>query len=390
MNKKIKTLFFGLSSVFLALVFQNCSDVQFKTKNSVCSFGENGCVNEPIPLGKNCYEQNYKQPDKISDGQALDVLVVTDTSGSLADERRQVAEGMSLLLGQLPSSADINMSIMLAHGDNSPYGGRLYALRSSDKVFRAKNKSQQDVNNYVIENLASSLPEDHETDGGEALLYSLYSSLFKNYQEIQAEGFYRNNANLVIVMITDENDICSLGSYPRKERSTPVYDPNQNEYPAYDKYCLNEQGQEVVTPLVIKNALSDYKANSQTFVHSITYLDPNLVPRAGENEIGYGVIDLVDAMNGVKVDMGMATRDQNHIPTQLSKIGELTQQQLGFLKTQFSLNTDQTIDEQSIQVFVDGKANYDFQYDSTIKSVKVPNAGGESSQVDIQYCTSEQ
>lgn len=386
MKKAIKPIIWGFGVVSLSFAFQNCSDVEFKTKSSVCTEGE--VCTSSLPGGK-CFEQTYTQPSKVTENQALDILMVTDTSGSLAEERRQVAEGMTQLLQQLPSSANINMSVMLAHGDRSSYGGKLFAKRSSDLVFQAQNKSKQQISNYISENLASSLPSDNDTDGGEVLLYSLYSSLFKNYSSIQSQGFYREGTNLVVIMITDENDICSLGSYPRPERATPVYDPEQKEDDAYKKYCVNSNGQEVVTPEIIKNGFADIKSNAQVFVHSISYLNPNLVPNNGENEIGYGVIDLVDLMGGVKVDMGRATNDKDHIPRELAKIGELTQKQLGYLKTQFDLSATDQVDQQSVRVFVDGQPNYNFEFNSNQQAIKLSSAGSAGSVIQLQYCSLE-
>lgn len=387
MRKPIKIIFSGIALVGLSAVFQNCSDVQFKTQNSnVCLEGES-CSNEETPLADNrCYQQTYKQPEITTNNNALDILIVTDTSGSLVEERREVAEGVSLLLRQLPNNADVNMSIMLAHGDKTAYGGNLFAQRSYEKVFKAKDKSKDQINNYIIQNLGQSLPGDYDTDGGEVLLYSLYKSLFTNYQKIQSEGFYRDYANLVILMITDENDICSLGSYPRPERLQPVYDPERKELQAYQKYCLNGNQQLMVTPESIKNGFADLKNGSKVFVHSISYLDPKLIPNVGENEIGYGVIDLVDLTGGVKVDMGKATKDNNYIHSELSKIGELTQQQLGYLKTQFDLSSGESINAQSIRVFIDGKANFDYQYDSSTKSIKLLSPGSSGSKVEVNYC----
>lgn len=384
MRKAIKPILWGFGVISLSFGFQNCSDVEFKTKSSLCAEGE-VCTNS-LPGGK-CFEQTYTQPSTVTENQALDILMVTDTSGSLAEERRQVAEGMSLLLQQLPEAANINMSVMLAHGDRSSYGGKLFAKRSSDIVFRAQNKTKQQVSNYILENLASSLPADNDTDGGEVLLYSLYSSLFNNYLSIQSQGFYRQDTNLVVIMITDENDICSLGTYPRPERATPVYDPEQREDDAYQNYCVDSAGRAIVTPMAIKNGFADIKSNSQVYVHSISYLDPDLVPNNGENEIGYGVIDLVDLMGGVKVDMGKATNDKDHIPRELAKIGELTQKQLGYLKTQFDLKAANNVDPQSVRVFVDGQPNYNYEFNSSLQAVKLSSAGTAGSVIELEYCS---
>ena len=99
------------------------------------------------------------------------------------------------------------------------------------------------------------------------------------------------------------------------------------------------------------------------------------------------MIDLVDLMGGVKVDMGKATNDKDHIPRELAKIGELTQKQLGYLKTQFDLKAANNVDPQSVRVFVDGQPNYNYEFNSSLQAVKLSSAGTAGSVIELEYCS---
>ena len=388
MRKLTKVLLLGSGLSIIGLSFQNCSDVNFKTlEKSVCSEAT-GCIDRIAGADK-CFRLTYNQPDKYSGSNGkLDLLLVTDTSSSLAEERAEIAEGVSQLTRQLPNDADINISVLLAHGDNTSYGGVLFSHSQSPPVFNTMGKSSEQINNYTINNLSKNLPEDNETDGGEVLLYSLHKSLTAKLSENQNKGMFRSDADLAVILITDENDICSLGSYPRPGQPSPVVDPQGAENHSYEKYCTNNSGQSTVTPVSVLVDLKTVKHDKKVFAHSITYVSQDTMPKRNENEIGYGIIDLAELANGVQVDMGKAINDTNHINTELAKIGELTRRELGLIKSQFKLtNSDLSeIYPNSIVLLVDGNPQNSYNYDPTTQSLSVENPGTYGSNLQIEYC----
>lgn len=387
MRKLTKIIFLGSGLSIIGFGFQNCSDVDFQTiEKSFCS-ETTGCL-ERIAGADKCFRLTYNQPNKNNGSGKLDLLLVTDTSGSLAEEREEVAEGVSQLTRQLPGEADINISVLLAHGDKTSYGGVLFSHSQSQPVFNTMGKSAEQINNYTINNLSKNLPGDHETDGGEVLLYSLHKSLTSKLSENQSKGMFRSDADLAVILITDENDICSLGSYPRPGQASPVPDPQGAENYSYNKYCTNSSGQPIVTPTSVLADLKAVKKDKKVFAHSITYLSPDTMPHRNENEIGYGVIDLAELANGVQVDMGRAVNDTNHINTELARIGELTRRELGLIKSQFSLtNSDLSeIYPDSIVLSVDGQKQSHYSFDPKTDSLSVENPGTYGSNVQIEYC----
>ncbi|MCB0343238.1 MAG: hypothetical protein H6626_05995 [Pseudobdellovibrionaceae bacterium] len=319
------------------------------------------------PDGPFCYSEMQLQPDaEIT--KKIDVLFVVDTSGSLVEERDEIGDGVDALLGALPADVDAQFGVMLAHvGSRS---GRLYR-RYSDKpyVLNAANHSSEELRTILRDRMRL-VATENETDGGEAGLYSLNEAFSEaNLLESVGHGFFREDAALAVVFVADENDICAR--YP--QGVVPVVDPNNKEIPAFNRYCAN------ITPESVLAQVRAHQGERPSVVAGIIYHEQSDFPAVGENEIGYGYLEMIRMANGVAIDLA-----GNHIHQGLDQIGLLATKKLN-LKTEFPLSR-LDFDMSSLQVLVDGEPA-DHNYNADVNEVHLTGyAGVENSEIRISYC----
>lgn len=335
-----------------------------------------------------CFNDRYTQPSAAIT-KKVDLLFLLDTSGSLDEERLKVSDGVDAFITALPLDVDYRIGIMLAHGGRSTHSGRLYSYSrtGSAKVLRSDLLTLAEVRAGVRSDLTH-VRTDSDTDGGEIGMYSLTRSLDDDrLSEIRSQGFYRNDAALAVVIITDENDICA--DFPAGV--TPVPDPERSEARAKSTYCtriapahvvdgvtITPSYSEKITPASLLRKLQDLQAGRPLVVSAIAYTNVATVPRSGENEYGYGTLDLVGLANGVKVEM----TDASYV-SGLSQIGALTSVKLN-LQKEFPL-TQRILDSQTLVVKVDGRS-VPFTYIPEMNSVSLDELGTAESTIDISYC----
>ncbi|OQW52430.1 MAG: hypothetical protein A4S09_08740 [Proteobacteria bacterium SG_bin7] len=323
-------------------------------------------VEDPAPK---CYQDIYNQPD-FEITKKIDILFVTDTSSSLDEEKTAIAAGIDSFVAQLPVDVDFQIAVTLAHGSKSAHTGKLYKSTKGDGfVLGNKTLSLATIRQQLSYKLSGQPGDD--TDGGEMGMYSL-SQLLKdsNYSLAQSQGFFRPDAATAIVFIADENDICAI--YP--VGVTPVVDTNNSEPVVKARDCPGLSHGTVYTQL--KNR----RANLPVLVSGIVYTNPATVPRSGENEVGYGYIDLIKLSGDSAVDLASSDYAKG-----LSTIGGLVNKKLNLL-TSFKLKYD-NIDPASIVVKVDGKV-VKHTYVMLTNEVQIGSndAGTAKSVVVLDYC----
>ena len=334
MNRTINTtLRTAVTLATAVLVFQGCS----KTKMTFINADDVTVSGSSDPNNLTCIKEHYNQPTTELT-KKLDLLFVTDTSGSLDSERRAVANGIGNFISQLPSTADYQVAVALAHGPVSLHYGQLYKSGSEPTVLRSKELSITDIRNYLVSKLTNTRT-DNDTDGGEAGLLSLSNALSDTrLAEIRSQhNFFRPDAALAIIFVSDENDICAV--YP--SGVTRVYDPDKKELPAFDKYCKNQ-----VDAASVYDRLLDVQGVNPLLVSAIVYSDNATLVRSGENEFGYGYSDIVRLANGKMVDMAA-----NNIPAGLADIGKAAAIKMN-LRSDYTLSY-LNVDVSSIKAEVD-------------------------------------
>lgn len=318
----------------------------------------------------NCFQESFIQPP----GQLtniVDILFVTDTSGSLQEERAGIAAGIDAFVAALPANVNYRIGVMLAHGDQSYWSGRLYRKNNQGPlVLDSMTMPLATIRSYLQQRLTNPAG-DYETDGGEVGLYTVHRGLQPDrLAESQMAGFFRNDAALAVIYIADENDICS-GTPPG---ITLVPDPNNLEIPAAVTYCSNVNAGSVLTQL------RNRQGSNPLVVSGIIYTHVATVPQGGENEVGYGYIEHVELGNGVLVDLASGNYSQG-----LATIGEVVTLSLNLI-TEFTLSHSPVI-ENTINVAVDTQV-VPHVFAPSLNEVQIneQDAGGALSEILIDYC----
>jgi hypothetical protein len=264
-------------------------------------------TNSQSGLPNGCYLEEFPRMTSQAT-QSLDLLFVADTSASLDDDKAKIAAGIDAFVAGLPSSVDYQIAVMPAHGSRGSHSGALYSYRNNPIVLSSKTLSVASIRKYLHENLINA-PQDIWADGGEEGLYSLYHSMDQGkIDAIRAKGFFRKNAALAVVFISDENDICAR--YPAGVQRVP--DPEGYEIPAFKRDCAN------VDQNTVYSRLLNLQNGRPLIVSGVVYNDLKTVPVGkGQDEYGYGYMDLIQIAGGVSVDI--AKGDYSHGLAQIAQ-----------------------------------------------------------------------
>lgn len=319
-----------------------------------------------------CYQDVYA-PKEEDITRNIDILVIPDTSGSIIEERASIAEGFDAFLDVLPAAADVNIAVMLGHGSTSSHFGKLYQKSTEDLVLSTSSLTIDEIKAALkvkMENPAG----DGRTDGGEAGLASLNRALEDDYYAaIQAQGFFRQDAALVVVFVADEQDICAI--YP--EGVTPVLDPQGSEDSSRLVECFDGETQ-TVTPQSVLDKLKSRYVDRPLVTGGVIYTNSSTMPFGGENEIGYGYKEFVEFGGGFNVDMATGEYGDG-----LSKLGTLAMTRIDPIND-FNLQVT-NIDTNTIRTFVDGR-EVQYTYDPELNIASLNEERGPFSIAAVQYC----
>jgi len=349
-----------------------------------------------VPKGSNCETGDrsrwrWFQPE-VSKSKGVDLLFVVDSSLSLTPERRKVAKAISSFLETLPADADTRIAVLLGHGENSPWSGKLYS-RGSDPRVILPNALPRDRAEELLTHSLSCPAMDFGVGNGEMLLSSLQASLKdESFAEIQSQGFYRPDALLGVVFLTDENDVCFD---PRAHGYTRHPDYKSSilglEDIAYRKFCLDSAGALKVSSTSVIQGLRDRFPGKFIAMAGIVYSNPANVPYLGEDSIGHGIIELVEE-NATSQPSGpmpatiLDLKTGDFAPA-LNKLATMVSSQLT-LKTEFPLVGTVEVDEETLLVTVDG-VEVPATYNANSRTITIPgtSVGGAGSQIDVSACS---
>lgn len=345
--------------------FQATQRKDYKPKHTLFSQTEEGC-----------FIDQFVQPDEKPVGK-VDILFIVDTSYSLVDERTRVARGLDNLVKDFPFEVDYQIGVLLAHSHKSSYGGKLFQAGSEPVVLSNQKLSLAQIQGYLEDKLtlASSKYNERLTDGGEAGLFSLYAALTPTYLPYnQGKGFFRSDAALAVIFVSDENDLCA--QYPAGV--TRVADPDNLEASAYKLVCAPSSVNLVINEEYVYNYVNKRLNEPRLMIGGVLYNDVNSVPAVGENEYGYGYMELIERSGGTSVDIG-----SSDYSTGLADLGGLVKKMVE-LEHDFTLSQPE-VDEATIEATVDG-ASEAHTYEPSTNVVHLEYAGGANSIVEISYC----
>lgn len=370
MKKLVLSIYMVLGTTFM---FQGCSPVEFVAMKPVHSDGQPTNPN-PCHCQRECFEETFKQRDEQATTK-LDIIFVTDTSGSMDDERAAVANGISNMVGQLSSNIDYNIGVILGHGSTSSRSGKLYRSGANENLVLKKSELTLDqIKNGLVKKLTQPIPGDNDSDGGEEGLFSTAEALKEaNKQAIINAGLFRSDAALAIVYVADENDICAR--YP--SGVTRVPDPDGKEGPAFIRDC------ESVTPEGVYAQLKALKGTMPLAIGGVIYNNANTLIHDSENEIGYGYKEIIALNNGVSVDMA-----SNNISGELAAIGAHVNGTINF-QTEFQLHSTGIVPS-SVRVYVNGTlVAHSFNPSTNTVTIELDDCVSNSD-IRITYCLEEE
>ena len=380
MNSNMKNKMLVSILIPMALFFtQGCGKVKFNSsfKPEINTNSNPPGITPPPPevhdCGDNCFRETYSQKEETT--KKLDILFVTDTSGSLDAERQEVADGIKNFIGQLPPGTDFNVSVVLGHGSTSARAGQLYRTDYNEPiVLKSTELSITDLQTYLKKKLMY-VKTDNDSDGGEEGLYSTSQAIKGgNLANAQSLGMFRADAGLAVVFIADENDICAR--YP--VGVTPVVDPDNKEGPAFIRDC------EDITSAGVYGQLKNLKGTLPLAIGAVIYTGEGAIPAGGENEIGYGYKEIVALNSGVLVDIA-----SHNVTADLATIGQLAGFNL-MLITEFQL-THTNVDPDTIRVYVDGVlVPHTFTAGTNSVHVEPTKCGAAGTVIVIKYCLNEE
>lgn len=304
--------------------------------------------------------------EKKKEKGKLDILFVTDTSLSLrgglareGGELAQVAREMENFVYELPLDTDIQIAVMLGHGPATHWNGRLFNAGKGDqtvvKIPAARSKEERarsaQLAGRILTNKMIKVPNESKGAQGEAMLLSLYNGLSnkaKLAHMMKNDKFFRSDAALNVIFVSDEQDVCfdydaankaNPGNpiEPRKKivkkpitknvgkktkitgfREDSVIDPYETDF--FERTCKKavQTGREqyrALTPGDVHQALKNLMGGRPMILSALAYKTNNIpVGLEDENEMGHGIIDLVEHVGGGQVvDLASITRNGKEV-----------------------------------------------------------------------------
>lgn len=324
----------------------------------------------------------FVQPQPTTN-RSVDLLFVVDTSDSLSDKRARLARTIPSFLRQIPSNGDCRVAVLLAHGGASRYSGRLYAPPGAPLVLNTRAQSSAELEALLTNTLMQNAADADEANG-EVLMYALQQSLkLENRSMIQSQGFYRSNAALSVVFISDENDLCyrpELNGFTEFPDFVPSF--QNREVTAYNRYCINNDGSPRITAESTMSALRSFKNGQLISLGAIVHTDPARVPRVNQESIGHGILHLMRlSANNMLMDVM-----DNDYAAGLAKLGNIASTQLQLL-TEFRLQGVEKTRRDSIRVTVDERAVV-HRFDAALGAIQISaeQAGRAGSIVKVSAC----
>lgn len=321
-------------------------------------------ITAPAPAPA-CFDERFAQPDAVV-SRSIDLVFVMDTSGSMADNRTKVADGISAFVGELPLDVDYRIGVVLAHGSHSAWSGKVFTL-GGYTVLDSQSQSLS-VIQAQLRNMALNAPRDISPEEGEEGSYSLMKALTTQLAYNQSKGFFRPTAALAVVFVSDENDICA----------PYVGLPAMPGLTANERTLRNRDCAGGISTATVINQVKTQQGDRPYLFGAVTHVELGYTDQAGNDGYGYGYIDIVQASNGVSTEI-----NDGSYTAGLSSMGRLATIKLNLLMDYTLARTN--INASSIHAWVDGVAVTSI-YDPNTHDVHLADGGGARSVVDVNYC----
>ncbi|MCC6138159.1 MAG: hypothetical protein IT287_05975 [Bdellovibrionaceae bacterium] len=354
---------------------------------------------------QNCQDYEYEVPD-YKGPRAMNVWVVMDGSKSNAKERySQLVSLVTMYEQNLARSMPLTISLIAGHSpesSDSVLGGKsLFYRHDSEpavlKFYAGMSESARQCALASLERKVLQMRTDNSrgiSDGGELLTANLLAALKpSNRSRAEQAGAYGRGNILNIHFIGDENDICTKGQVPdaNKIKNPETGKMTTAEDYAHYKHCgmmdVNSQGYSQT----LFNELSALNSSGEAKVHvtGFIYTGENAVPRDGENEVGHGMLELIQATGGRAYDLAALTNQDAYNKASLALAGHINKE--GNLYVRYQIKKEgqvvglSNIDRKKTVVMVDGQKT-SYRTDSNGNYIYLVGCPVDAKKVKIKYC----
>lgn len=197
-NKRTRVLTIVLGLSLVLSVFQNCSDVSFSTAQKSTDPG-------PGTQGTLSATQNFTFGPVTN---KIDILVVVDNSGSMEAEQANLGAGFNTFISSL-SSLDWQIGVITTDlNDNGRFVGPAQGTSSNFGTQYIMNPNTTNVAS-VFQNTVQRRTSSGVYLGGsgdERAIYAAQLNIDGRSNPDVAQGFYRDGANLAVVILSDEDE----------------------------------------------------------------------------------------------------------------------------------------------------------------------------------------
>jgi hypothetical protein len=330
----------------------------------------------PTAPGRVCTVDSFTQSGGTTQYvKKIDVLFVMDHSGSMKRHWDEIAANIENMVKQLPATTDIRYGVMLA--DVGAWSGKLYNPLGTAYLDNQKMSVAQ-ISAALQKTFAAAMKVS-DAGSGEAALYSLTQAVTVRAAANQRAGFFRADAGLSVIFMSDENDIGVMAPHAA---GIPVKCDASFEA-GIKKTYYDSKGITVASTIGALKALKgELPVKANAFVN-ITKADLFTDNSAGAHclydMIGYGYIDAASASQGLLYSI------QQSKAAGLTQLGQLIAQSLA-LQHDFPLSQPASkVDPATVLAAVDGAAAPGI-YSAATDSEHLENGGRFGSQIQVRYC----
>ncbi|MCB0422930.1 MAG: hypothetical protein KDD61_18155 [Bdellovibrionales bacterium] len=303
---------------------------------------------------------DFQQPRLQLSTDKVDVLFVVDTQKSFEwrERLKQVAHDFQTFLINVDPQIQVKAAVLPAHSNSrSALQGRLYNFEApgsntpSPKVLRNDVYKTADEFTSILMKRMEQIPDDPDGDGGQLGLASLKAALSTaNLKEIRADNFLLPESALIVIFVSNENDICY--NYPEGIRGN--YTSVENDQREKSAKISNCNG---VTPeSVLKDIL---RVKKQRPVLLSGFLHNEEIKNAGENEKGRGYLELIHndqtTYNSVQPISSASFNNGFSLLAQNTNLALKENKAHLYVRFPIDINVEQMVDLENIDVAVDGR-----------------------------------
>jgi hypothetical protein len=328
--------------------------------------------------GRSCTIDRFQQNTQEEVVKKVDILFVMDNSGSMSNDWQRVASNIQNLVRELPADIHVRYGVLLAHVGN--WRGRIYSPNGVRPVLDNRNMTTTQITR-ALQTTFSEAMKLRDPSTGEASFHSLFHAVTTSARDNQRLGFFRADAALSVIFMSDEHEIGSPFPNPQAPGLPPRCDGNFEDGVKRDYYDTKGINLESTV-----SAMRRLKGDMPVVNHAFININSNDLfkdnPRDAKclyDSLGYGYFDIVNRSRGVLFSI-KADRAEG-----LARCGRVIRERLR-LRTEFPLSrpADQ-VDPATIMVAVD-RGRVTHEYRASQNSVRLENAGRNGSTIEIRHC----